>query len=215
MSDLTLRLSALYTGVLYDVMRGMGLGPCVLPPGIRPLKEGQILAGPVFTVEGKTGADFDAHETLLGWTGLLSRAPAGHVVVCQPHNHEIALMGELSAETLKLKGVLGYIADGGARDCQFILDMDFPVWCHFRTPKDIVSRWLPTAFNQPITIGDVRLCGGDYLLGDRDGVVVVPQAQAEVIVTEAERALGVENKVRSAILSGVDPQQAYLQFGKF
>lgn len=211
----TQRLQALYTGVLFDVMRGMGHQDFVLPPSIRPLNEGPKLAGPIFTVEGQTGENFDAHETLLGWTGLLSKAPGGHVVVCQPHNDQIALMGELSAETLKMKGVLGYLVDGGTRDCQFILDMDFPVWCRFRSPRDIVGKWLPKAFNEPISIGGVRIRGGDYLLADRDGVVIIPGDKVETIVNEAERALGVENKVRTEILAGMDPQQAYLKFGKF
>ena len=101
MSDeLTLRLERCYTGVIHDTMRSMGLSDFVLPAELRPLLPGQKLAGPAFTVEGKTG-EFDAHETLLGWTGLLSAAKPGHVWVCQPNTDEIALMGELSAETLK------------------------------------------------------------------------------------------------------------------
>ena len=64
-------------------------------------------------------------------------------------------MGELSAETLKPKGVRGYVADGGCRDVDFILRLGFPVWCRYFTPRDIVGHWLPDAFDQPITIGAV------------------------------------------------------------
>ena len=99
---LTERLERCYTGIIHDTMRAMGLKDFTLPPALRPLLPGVKLAGPAFTVEGKTG-DFDAHETLLGWTGLLSAAMPGHVWVCQPNTEEVALMGELSAETLKNK----------------------------------------------------------------------------------------------------------------
>lgn len=215
MSDFLTRLEATYTGALHDVMRAMGLTNFVLPPEILPLVDGDKLAGPIYTVEGKSSTDFDAHETLLEWTGLLSKAPSGHVVICQPNNNEIALMGELSAEVLKLKGIRGYIADGGARDIEFILDMKFPVWCKFKTPKDIVSRWLPIAFNETIRIGDVDISGGDWVLADRDGIVILPKDKAEEIVGETERVIGTENQIRTAIFDGMDPQDAYLKFGKF
>lgn len=215
MTDFCERLSATYSGALHDVMRVMGLTNFVLPPEVLPLRDGDKLAGPVYTVEGKSAKDFDAHETLLAWTGLLSKAPSGHVVICQPNDNEIALMGELSAETLKLRGVKGYIVDGGCRDIEFILDMNFPVWCKFKTPKDIVSCWLPVSFNEPIRIGDVTISGGDWVLADRDGVVILPKDRAEEIVAETERVIGTENKIRDAIFGGMDPQDAYLKYGKF
>jgi regulator of RNase E activity RraA len=124
-------------------------------------------------------------------------------------------MGELSAETLKFRGVLGYVVDGACRDVGFILKLGFPVCFRHHTPKDIVSFWLPDAFDVPINIGDVRIGPGDYLLGDRDGIVIVPRARAEEIVAAAETAIGTESLIRKAILEGVDPQEAYLRYGKF
>jgi regulator of RNase E activity RraA len=193
----------------------MGHERVVLPPEIRPLDPMLKLAGPVWTVSGHIDRTKSAHDTLLGWTGLLSRAPPGRVIVCQPQNHEVALMGELSAETLKNKGVLGYVVDGGCRDTEFILKIGFPVFFGFYTPSDIVGRWIPDRFGEPITIGAVTICDGDYLLGDRDGVVVIPRAVAEEAVTRTEQVVQTENKVRSAILGGMDPVEAYLKYGKF
>ena len=192
----------------------MGLKDFVLPPELRPLLPGQKLAGPAFTVEGKTG-EFDAHETLLGWTGLLSKARADTVLICQPNDSTVAHMGELSAETLKAKRVRGYVADGGCRDVDFILKLGFPVWCRYFTPRDIVGYWLPDTFDQPITIGAVTTRPGDLALGDRDGMVILPKEKAEEIVAAAETAINTENLVRKAILDGIDPQEAYLKYGKF
>ncbi|MEZ7844747.1 MAG: RraA family protein [Rhodospirillales bacterium] len=215
MTDFCDRLEAVYTGALHDVMRAMGLTNFVLPPEILPLANGDKLAGPIYTVEGKSGTDLDAHETLLEWTGLLSKAPSGHVIICQPNTHEVALMGELSAETLKFKGIRGYIVDGGSRDVEFLLNMEFSTWCSFKTPKDIVGRWLPVSFNETIRIGDVDVSGGDWVLADLDGIVILPKDKAEEIVAETERVIGTENKIRSAIFEGMDPQDAYLKWGKF
>ena len=61
----------------------------------------------------------------------------------------------------------------------------------------------------------MRINPGDYLLADRDGIVIVPRARAEEIVAAAEAAIGTENQIRKAILEGVDPQEAYLRYGKF
>ncbi len=124
-------------------------------------------------------------------------------------------MGELSAETLLHKKVRGYVVDGGCRDVEFILKIGFPVFCSFNTPADIVARWVPDRFGEPITIGTVTICSGDYILGDRDGVVVLPAKLAEEVISQTEQVVSTENKVRSAILDGMDPQEAYLKFGKF
>jgi regulator of RNase E activity RraA len=78
-----------------------------------------------------------------------------------------------------------------------------------------VGYWLPRAVDVDIRIGDVVVAPGDYLVGDRDGMVRVPKAIAEDVLTQSEAAIATENKVRTAILSGIDPQQAYLKFGKF
>jgi 4-hydroxy-4-methyl-2-oxoglutarate aldolase len=213
--NLVERLAKTYTGVVHDVMRAMGLRDFTLPPDIRPLFPEQVLAGVVATVSGRVDATVGAHESLLGWTGLLSRARADTVLICQPNDSTVAHMGELSAETLKRKGVRGYVADGGCRDVDFILELGFPVWCRYFTPRDIVGRWLPEAFDQPIRIGEVTVRAGDLVLGDRDGMVILPKERAAEIVAAAEAAIATENQVRTAILAGVDPQEAYLRYGKF
>lgn len=214
-ANLTQRLLNCYASAVHDVMRAMGHGNCVLPPEIRPLDPTKKLAGAIYTINGRYDETLDAHHTLLEWTGLLSKAPSGKVLVCQPNTKEIALMGELSAETLQHKGVLGYIADGGCRDTDFILKLGFPVFCSFNTPKDIVGRWVPQSMGEPIAIGGIIIKSGDYVLGDRDGVVIIPGEIAAAVVAETEAVMGKENKVRSAILAGMDPQEAYKAYGKF
>ena len=72
--ELVERLAKTYTGVVHDVMRAMGLRGFTLPPEIRPLSPEGVLAGVVATVSGRVDTAADAHETLLGWTGLLSKA---------------------------------------------------------------------------------------------------------------------------------------------
>lgn len=215
MNALAERLGKLYTGVVYDTLSDLGQPDRALPPAIRALDPGPVLAGPVWTMTGVRAPTASPDETLRAWTGFLSEAPAGHVVVCQANDDTIALMGELSAETLKFRGVLGYVVDGGTRDVDFIERLGFPVFCKFATPADIAGRWRVGKTGGAVRIGNVDIATGDYLIADRDGVVIVPRIHAETVVERAEAAVAAENKVRGAILSGMDPREAYLAFGKF
>ena len=217
MPDPTLaeRLARCYSGVIYDVLRARGHTQCIVSPQIVPLDVAMVAAGPVFTVRGLPDATVSAHESLLRWTELLSRATPGHVVMVQGNDAERALMGELSAETLQFRGVRGYIVDGGCRDTAFIRRLGFPVFCDKATPRDIVGAWVPVAYDEPINFGQVVVRSGDHVLADCDGIVVIPAAMAAEVIAAAEVAMATEDKVRAAILSGVDPQQAYLDHGKF
>ena len=214
-NNFTERLSKCYTGVVHDIMRDDGHKNFTLPSSIRPSKNKNILAGQIFTMEGSVDQTLDHHETLLAWTGFLSKAPNNKVVICQPNNHEVALMGELSAETLQLKGVRGYIVDGGARDLDFILKIDFPLWSSFYTPRDVVGFWKPTDFEKTIKIGDTVINNNDYVLADIDGVVIIPQNNIEDILNRSEKLINTENLVRKSIKEGMDPQEAYLKYSAF
>jgi 4-hydroxy-4-methyl-2-oxoglutarate aldolase len=209
------QLTNCYTAVVHDVMRGMGLRNFTLPPSMRPLQPERTLTGPAFTIEGRLDESAEAHDTLLAWTGLLSKAKADHIWCCQPNTHQIAQMGELSAETLHRKGVLGCVVDGALRDTNFILQLGFPCWGTHYTPRDIVGMWLPTATDIPITIGETRIEPGDWMHGDRDGMVRIPAAIVDDVIDASVAAMATESMVRKAILEGMDPQDAYLKHGKF
>lgn len=209
------RLRGCYSGAVYDVLRAKGFVRQTLPQYIRPLNPQHKLAGPVFTIQGKRDDTLDAHQSLLKWCELLSKAPANTILVCQPNDHTLAHMGELSSETLVYKKVLGYIVDGGCRDSAFIENLGFPVFCKYFTPVDVVAKWAANAFGEPVQIGEVTIHTGDYALGDRDGIVIIPGAIIEEVVQQTEEVLRTENLVRKAILQGVDPVAAYLQYGKF
>jgi 4-hydroxy-4-methyl-2-oxoglutarate aldolase len=172
MSDLATRLEQCYSGAVYDVLRGMGYPNQVLPHTIRPLETHYKLAGKIYTVSGYVDQTLDAHQTLLSWTALLSKAPKDSVVICQPNNHLMALMGELSAETLQFRGVRGYIVDGGCRDSEFITKIGFSVFCSFFTPIDVVGRWVADRFAEPITIGQVTISSGDMSLQTEMGLLL-------------------------------------------
>ena len=212
---LTDRLQDCYTGAVYDVMKGMGVSDSILPSDIRPTDDSLTLAGQIWTCSGRIDESASADDTLMAWTGLLSEAPGGSVVVCQPHDGSLAHMGELSAETLKLRAIRGYVVDGGCRDVDFIRRLEWPVFCRYYTPADVVGRWLAEGLGEPIEIGGVSISTGDYLLADIDGVVVIPEGIAEEVVAKTEEIINTESALRRDILQGMDPQQAYRKYRLF
>ncbi len=208
-------LESAYSGAVYDAMRELGLDAGILPNDIRPIDPTIPVVGKVWTCSGGMVEGISQDESLLSWTGMLSAAPAGSVVVCQPNDSTIAHMGELSAETLKFRGVKGYVVDGGNRDTDFILKLGFPVFCRYLTPSDIVERWKIQTMGEPIKIGDVRIHTGDYILGDRDGVVVISASSASAVAQHVDEVMNTENELRNMILDGMDPQEAYIKYQRF
>jgi len=209
------RLYACHSSVVHDVLKDLGLPLRVLPRAIVGLERTMKTAGPVFTIRGRPDPTLDKHTSLYEWAGLLSRAPAGHVVVCQPQDDTRALFGGLSAESLALKNVRGYIVDGGCRDVQAIADQGFPVFARYATPIDIVCAWRAEAFEQPVAIGGQQVLPDDYVLADRDGIVLVGAANVEAVVAAAERKMATEGDMVRAIRAGEDPQAAYLRYRVF
>ena len=209
------RLGDLYSSIVHDVLRAQGLVNQVLPYDIRPLSDGMVVAGPVFTVNGRLDSSISDDDSLLAWTEFLTVAPEGSVVMLQANDHNYSHMGELSAETLLGRGVSGFITDGGTRDVKMVREIGFPVWCRYATPSDIVGRWTIESTGQPIVIGGVDIAVGDQVIADDDGVVIVPGEVAEDVINEAERLVSSEDAVRSEIRAGVSPKEAYLKHRKF
>ena len=209
------KLESCYTGAVYDVLSSRGVKDCVLPVEIVPITAGETIAGPAFTMTGHREDGLDKHETLLAWTGFLSRVPKDSVVVIQPNDLQLSHMGELSAETLKLRGVRGVVVDGGCRDTRFIEQLGFSVFCRYKTPADVGGRWIVDDLDCGIEIGGIQISPGDWVLGDADGVVIIPANLVEDVAAQAVEIMQTESLVRKAILDGADPQDAYLEHRKF
>jgi regulator of RNase E activity RraA len=215
MNDVSNRLSKCYASAIHDVLREMGYNNCVLPPEIRALNRNQKLVGEIYTVSGNIDQKVSRYQSLLLWAQVLSKVPDGRVLVCQPNTHTIALMGELSARALMVKGIKGYLVDGHCRDAQEIIESKFSVFCRLTTPADIVERWKYDSLGKPIRIGTVTISSGDFIIADMDGAVIIPKETLEEVLIKTEKVMATESEMRFAILDGMDPEKAFLKFGKF
>ena len=212
------RFSALYTAALADILDARGLHDQTLPPSIRALDPGTRVAGPAYTVKGSPAANTDApsyDRAIRKVLAMLGDVPEGHVAVYACEQDVAAHLGELSVTSLKARGVAGCVLDGGCRDVSFIREEGFPVFSRFLTPEDSTWRWELEATQVPVTIGKVLVAPGDWVVGDDDGVVIVPSRIAAEVLAEAEQKAATESEIRASVRDGVSPLEAYERYGTF
>jgi 4-hydroxy-4-methyl-2-oxoglutarate aldolase len=215
-ADLARRFCALYTGALTDVLDRRGHMQQTLPVELVPLRPGTRLAGPVYPVLGRPHPGHDHDTSIRAVLEMLGSVPAGHVAVYETNDRASAHFGELSATSLGSRGCAGAVIDGGTRDADYILREGFPVFARYMTPQDCVPRWeLLGHGDVPIVVGGVRIAPGDWIVGDRDGLVVVPGGETEAVLAEAESKVSTENEIRDAVRSGMLPLEAYQHYGTF
>jgi 4-hydroxy-4-methyl-2-oxoglutarate aldolase len=215
-AELARRFSALYTGALTDVLDRRGHLQQTLQPELLPLRPGTRLAGPVHPVLGRPHPGHDYDTSIRAVLEMLGSVPPGHVAVYQTNDRVSAHFGELSATSLASRGCAGAVIDGGTRDAEYILREDFPVFSRYVTPQDCVPRWELLAHGDvTIVVGGVRVAPGDWIVGDRDGLVIVPGGEAREVLSEAEAKVATENEIRDAVRAGTLPLAAYERYGTF
>jgi regulator of RNase E activity RraA len=146
---------------------------------------------------------------------MLGDLKCGDVIVSQSRDSISAHLGELSCESARFRGARGAVIDGGIRDIDYILKLGFPVFCRYRTPADVIGRWKLVSYGLPIQIGEVGIRRGDFIVGDKDGVLVIPKQITLEALKKSEEVVSTENLVRKAILQGVHPVEAYRKYGRF
>lgn len=173
-------------------------------PGLRPVMPGIRMAGPVVTVRTYPGDWAKPVEAI-------DVAGEGDVIVIDAGGRPPAMWGELATQSAIQRKIAGIAADGGVRDTPEIIRLGFPAWASVVTP----TAGEPKGFgeiNVPIKIGGVRICPGDWAVGDDDGVVIVPKARAAEFANRAMDVLEKENRLRGEINRGSTLSQvAYLE----
>jgi regulator of RNase E activity RraA len=196
-------LAALYTGAVADILDELGLREQCLPTDIRPLSDDMKVAGPVYTVRGRSRAADDGRDPRYRQMDMLEAIFPGAVVVIDPGDEtRAAHWGELMSHTAKAKGAAGVVIAGGVRDTPEILKLGFACFRRYHSPLTAVYRYDITDFAVPIRIGGVAIAPGDFVLGDVDGILVLPKAAVDEVIARAGSIREREDIVRRALDQG-------------
>lgn len=183
--ELLSRFEQLYTGAVNDVMREFCLLNQALPGHILPLREYRTVAGFAFTVKSAPNAMISGEMEFR--TQMLNEIEEDTFIVWDTTSDSKAtLWGGVMTATAKGKKVKAACIDGGIRDTHQILEADFPVFYKYRISNGSLGRCLITHYQVTIQIGDVTVKPGDIVLGDIDGVLVVPREIAYEVLIRAE-----------------------------
>ena len=206
----------LYSAVLSDVMDGLGLMEQALKPFVRPLDDSLVLFG-----RARTGLYMPRYQVADGEDpyaieiALVDDLQPGDVAVfaCGGPTDRIAPWGELLTTAAQVRGATGCLTDGLIRDIKPIREMGFPVFHGGIGPLDSKGRGKMMEMDCRVICGGVAVAAGDWVFGDADGVVVVPQAAAEEVFVLALEKVAAENRTRDELRAGRTLREVFDQFG--
>jgi 4-hydroxy-4-methyl-2-oxoglutarate aldolase len=207
------RLDRLYPAVVADCLDRVGVRSNVMDPRIRPLYPEARMSGFASTVhtvqvEAPPANPDDYYRGELQAVDALG--PGDIMVVSTIRG---SYWGELLATASRYRGARGIVVDGWTRDTLQLIEMQFPTFAAGINCHDSLGRIDVDAVGVPVECGGVRVEPGDLLLGDFDGVVVVPSAVAEEVISLAEEKVSGENLVRSKLAEGMPVWDAFRTYG--
>jgi regulator of RNase E activity RraA len=214
LEELCVRYSRLYTAAVADALDDKGLWHQIVDWHIQPLTLAMRVAGPAFTMLGRPERSTD--RAIRKGVKAVDALRPHTVAVMDCSGEEITgHWGELLTNGARVRGCTGAVIDGGTRDVAAILRMEFPVFCKFRSPADAKGRWNVVDFDCPVTVGGVSVMPGDFIVGDCDGVVVVPADRVVEVLLEAEEVVKTESEIRERVRAGQSVAELYMQYKRF
>lgn len=193
--DLVKKAKGFQASILADVGGRRG----GLSGRIQPLSKTMKMAGPALTVEVRPGDNLMIHAA------IQMAQPGDVIIVDGKGDLNCALTGALMAAHAKSVGVAGFVIDGAVRDTEDCAKGDFPI---FAAGANANGPWknAPGRINWPISAGGVAVNPGDLVVGDADGVVVVPREMAAQVLAAAQAKVDSEDQRMAAIRAGKGSQ---------
>jgi regulator of RNase E activity RraA len=200
-------LSGLGTATLSDALDRLGLPGSAL--GISALAPGQRMAGPAFTVR------YVPVGAVRGTVGdYIDDCEPGQVVVLDNDGRlDCTVWGDILTTVAHVRGLAGTAIDGVCHDVATPLELGYPMYSRGRFMRTGKDRVQVAEVGGAVTLGDVRVAPGDLVVGDDDGVVVVPQDRAEEVAATALQISEAEDLIIAAVRQGMTIAEARRQHG--
>ena len=196
--DFIKELSQFSTATLHGALGQTGN----LPFEIKPLHKGMKICGPAYTVKAKAYMNINFHRAY-------AYAKQGDIIVADcSGGYEAGYWGDLLTSGAMKQGVAGLVIDACVRDADEIKALGFPVFCRGLCIKG-TGKDPEGSLNEPITIGEVTIYPGDIIVGDRDGVVVIPKNRIKEAIEKATAREEKEAKTRAELQKGLTSLQIY------
>lgn len=226
--SLVTRLRALQTSLVGDVLDELGCKQQILDAEIHAITPGLGLTGVAFPIRGEVASGTSVEATQLDGRKRTSspsyeffrQLTPGCVAVVATGGYRVAgPWGENTALSARVRGCVGAVVDGPTRDSAELAEMGFPTFARFATAARIEGRWRHVEYGRPIEmpgqIGPVVVAPGDLVLGDADGVMVVPARIAQSAITAAEQLSEIETRMREELLAGTDREDVYRRHDRY
>ena len=205
---------SLYSAVLSDVLDELGFREQAMAPSIRPLDEALMLVG--FARTGlyrevfRVVPDENPYELEIALIDDLKPDEVAVFGCCG--SRRIAPWGELLSTASRARGAAGCVTDGFVRDIRAIRTLGFPVFHGGIAPLDSKGRGKVAEIDTPIHCGGVAVSTGDLVVGDADGVVVVPQAVEDEALRRAFQKVTGENNTRDELAAGAKLADVFAKY---
>lgn len=207
LDELTLSLRS---SLASDVLDGMGLHGQALEPGLLPIVSGRAVVGYAYPTVADI-VDAEPETPYIGLLDALDNIGLDEVWVCSSPS-DAALWGELTSTAVRALGARGTVIDGYVRDVDTVRMLGYPVFARGTSPRDANGRVEQRRVSQ-IRMGPVSVSGGDLIVADDDGVVVIPAEHIVSVVTAALAKAADESLFRTAVREGMLPSDAFKKFG--
>ena len=216
-AEMAARYRRLYLSAVCDAMYSLGLSEPTLPSALRPLFPEQRMAGFAFTLRG------EAIDPPVGWEEgigrissyleMFERITPDSILVHHNLDSLVGHFGELTGTSALRRGCAGVVLDGNLRDIEGLREIGLQVFYRDLSPLNAIGRWEMTAWGVPVEIGGVEVHPGDVVMGEFDGILIVPSREAERVLLRAEEIVAAEGRVREDMKAGLSPMEGLEKHG--
>jgi regulator of RNase E activity RraA len=180
------RLEKLATTNIADAMDKVGIRGAVI--GIRPMYDCPKITGRAVTIK-ITAAGSVPSKFHLGVRAIDAAGSGDVIIIDNRGDLNNNCWGEILSMGSKMKGIAGVVVDGAARDIDACREFGFPVYARGTVPITARGRIMEESFNEVIRVGDIQVSPGDIVMADINGVVIIPAARLDEVLTAAEGLL--------------------------